>query len=119
MLIFFKSFKKKLILFLKKKDLKKSLLIIKMDKKEPNFDDIKMLNEFEAFEIVKKEEKNEPLTDMEKLEIEKKRFVARFSIYGILFAEADDVRALWPNRHKDNYYIEFDEPNESYLIRYK
>lgn len=90
-----------------------------MMNKEISFDEIKLLNEFEAFEIIKKEEKNEPLTDMEKLEIEKKRFVARFSMYGILFAEVDDVRDAWSFRHKDNYYIEFDEMNETFVVRFK
>jgi hypothetical protein len=59
------------------------------------FHDIKLLDEFGTQALIKKQRTNERLTEMEKLELDKKLFISCFSNDGIVFSEGPHVEYFW------------------------
>lgn len=67
----------------------------KIDCSEQSFDEIYFLNDFEARELIIKQQSNNMLTDKEKLQLDKKLFVSCFSNRGIAWCDKAPVAILW------------------------
>jgi hypothetical protein len=59
------------------------------------FDEIKLINEFEAMELIKKRQQNNQLTNQEKIELDKKLFVSCFCKNNIAWANKEHVAFFW------------------------